>query len=75
LFLLYFSIGSRGRSIELISNYFPITTYTDWSLKCLNQYRVDFNPVQERIIQRGRVVFNEGQRGQLPPAAKFENIS
>jgi len=51
LFLLYFSIGSTGQSIELISNYFPITTYTDWSLY---QYRVDFNPPQDRInIQRG----------------------
>jgi len=50
LFLLYFSIGSKGQPTELISNYFPITTYTDWSLY---QYRVDFNPVQERTnIQR-----------------------
>ncbi|KAF0721066.1 piwi-like protein Siwi, partial [Aphis craccivora] len=42
--------GSKGQPTELISNYFPITTYTDWSLY---QYRVDFNPVQERTnIQR-----------------------
>ncbi|KAE9522365.1 hypothetical protein AGLY_017243, partial [Aphis glycines] len=41
---------SRGQSTELLSNYFPITTYTDWNLY---QYRVDFNPVQERKnIQR-----------------------
>jgi len=49
--LLYFAIGSGGQSVTLVSNYFPITTYTDWSLY---QYRVDFNPVQDRInIQRG----------------------
>jgi len=43
-------IGSRGQPTELISKYFPITTYTDWSFY---QYRVDFNPVQERTnIQR-----------------------
>ncbi|XP_050063196.1 piwi-like protein Siwi [Aphis gossypii] len=43
--------GSIGKPIELIANYFPITTYTDWSLY---QYRVDFNPEQERInIKRG----------------------
>ncbi|XP_022160802.1 piwi-like protein Siwi isoform X2 [Myzus persicae] len=43
--------GAGGQPINLISNYFPITTYTDWSLY---QYRVDFNPVQDRInIQRG----------------------
>ncbi|KAE9523124.1 hypothetical protein AGLY_016478 [Aphis glycines] len=43
--------GSRGKPIELIANYFPITTYTDWSLY---QYRVDFNPEQESInIKRG----------------------
>lgn len=51
LFLLYFSIGSRGQPTELISNYFKTTTYPDWSLY---QYSVDFNPVQERTnIQRG----------------------
>ncbi|XP_027854008.2 piwi-like protein Siwi [Aphis gossypii] len=43
--------GKGGQSIELISNYFPITTYTDWSLY---QYRVDFKPEQDRInIKRG----------------------
>ncbi|KAF0765863.1 piwi-like protein Siwi, partial [Aphis craccivora] len=43
--------GAGGQSIELISNYFPITTYTDWSLY---QYRVDFKPEQDRInIKRG----------------------
>jgi len=53
MFCFYYilSIGEGGQNIELISNYFPITTYTDWSLY---QYRVDFNPVQDRInIQRG----------------------
>lgn len=53
MFCFYFilSIGEGGQKIELISNYFPITTYTDWSLY---QYRVDFNPEQDRInIQRG----------------------
>ncbi|XP_016658527.1 piwi-like protein Siwi isoform X1 [Acyrthosiphon pisum] len=44
-------LGNGGQDIQLTSNYFPITTYTDWSLY---QYRVDFNPVQDKInIQRG----------------------
>lgn len=44
-------IGKGGQDIQLTSNYFPITTYTDWTLY---QYRVDFNPVQDIInIQRG----------------------
>lgn len=44
-------LGKGGQDIQLTSNYFPITTYTDWSLY---QYRVDFNPVQDKInIQRG----------------------
>jgi aubergine-like protein len=30
----------------LLSNYFPITSYTNW---CLYQYRVDFNPEEDRI--------------------------
>ncbi|XP_060874625.1 piwi-like protein Siwi [Metopolophium dirhodum] len=44
-------IGKGGQDIQLTSNYFPITTYTDWSLY---QYRVDFNPIQDKInVQRG----------------------
>jgi len=51
LFFYILSIGKGGRDIQLTSNYFPITTYTDWSLY---QYRVDFNPEQERTnIRRG----------------------
>jgi len=52
LFLLYFSIGTAtGQPIQLIANYFPITTYPNWSLY---QYRVNFSPVQEKInIKRG----------------------
>jgi len=47
LFLLHFFIGSGGQPIQLITNFFQIsTTYTDWSLY---QYQVDFNPVQNRI--------------------------
>lgn len=30
----------------LKSNYFPITSYTNW---CLYQYRVDFDPEEDRI--------------------------
>jgi len=46
-----FSIGTGGQHIQLLSNYFPITTYTNWSLY---QYRVDFKPEQDRIhIKRG----------------------
>lgn len=34
-----------------MSNYFPITSYTNW---CLYQYRVDFNPEEDRIaVKRG----------------------
>lgn len=51
MFYFLYNIGSGGQSIALLANYFPITTYTDWTLY---QYRVDFNPPQSRInIQRG----------------------
>ncbi|CAI6362543.1 unnamed protein product [Macrosiphum euphorbiae] len=44
-------LGKGGQEIQLTSNYFPITTYTDWTLY---QYRVDFNPEQDKVnIQRG----------------------
>lgn len=44
-------LGTLGQPIKVLANYFPITTYTKWSLY---QYRVDFNPPQDRInIQRG----------------------
>jgi len=36
--------GISGKNISLLSNYFPITSYTNW---CLYQYRVDFNPEEE----------------------------
>ncbi|KAF0741943.1 piwi-like protein Siwi, partial [Aphis craccivora] len=43
--------GSRGQPIKLTANFFPITTYADWSLY---QYRVDFKPEEESInIKRG----------------------
>lgn len=29
-----------------MANYFPITSYANW---CLYQYRVDFNPEEDRI--------------------------
>ncbi|XP_060846985.1 piwi-like protein Siwi [Rhopalosiphum padi] len=38
--------GTSGQPIKLLANYFPITSYTNW---CLYQYRVDFNPEEDRI--------------------------
>ncbi|XP_001949497.1 piwi-like protein Siwi [Acyrthosiphon pisum] len=38
--------GKSGQTVPLLANYFPITSYTNW---CLYQYRVDFNPEEDRI--------------------------
>ncbi|CAI6359066.1 unnamed protein product [Macrosiphum euphorbiae] len=38
--------GHSGQPVKLLANYFPITSYTNW---CLYQYRVDFNPEEDRI--------------------------
>lgn len=52
---MYFSyfvfLGRAGQPVKLMTNYFPITSYTNWSLY---QYRIDFNPVEDRIgVQKG----------------------
>lgn len=39
-------LGSSGQQVQLITNYFPIKTCPNWTLY---QYRVDFNPVDDRI--------------------------
>jgi len=44
--MLKFSLGNSGQPVKLLANYFPITSYTNW---CLYQYRVDFNPEEDRI--------------------------
>ncbi|XP_060844789.1 piwi-like protein Siwi [Rhopalosiphum padi] len=38
--------GTSGQPVKLLTNYFPITSYTNW---CLYQYRVDFNPEEDSI--------------------------
>jgi aubergine-like protein len=39
----------------LLSNYFPIKTYTNWTLY---QYRVDFNPKEEKVMVRRGLLSN-----------------
>lgn len=47
----YYLLGTLGVSVTVTTNYFPITTYTNWNLY---QYRVDFNPPQDSInIRKG----------------------
>jgi len=41
-----YTLGTSGQPIKLLANYFPIITYTNW---CLYQYRVDYNPEEDRI--------------------------
>lgn len=44
-----------------MANYFPITSYTNW---CLYQYRVDFNPEEDRIgTKRGLVAQHRERLG------------
>ncbi|KAF0750221.1 52 kDa repressor of the inhibitor of the protein kinase-like isoform X3, partial [Aphis craccivora] len=51
LFDKFFTLRSRGKPIKLIANFFPTTTYRDFSLY---QHKVDFNPEEESInIKRG----------------------
>ncbi|KAJ8686462.1 hypothetical protein QAD02_022256 [Eretmocerus hayati] len=43
--------GSHGRPIELRANYFKLLSTTDW---CLNKYRVDIEPEEDRnVIRKG----------------------
>ncbi|XP_011301414.1 protein aubergine [Fopius arisanus] len=43
--------GNIGERIQLLANYFKITTKPDW---CLYQYRVDFAPEEDRtIVKKG----------------------
>lgn len=45
--------GKTGQPLELITNYFPLTSYTNWSLY---QYQVDFSLEVEMIgVQRGLI--------------------
>lgn len=58
---IFVLLGTLGQPLTLITNYFPITTYTDWSLY---QYRVDFNPPQDSLsIQRGLLSVHKNKLG------------
>ncbi|XP_050436939.1 piwi-like protein Siwi [Adelges cooleyi] len=39
--------GTSGQPVALLANYFPITSNSKW---CLYQYRVDFDPDEDRIF-------------------------
>ncbi|KAL5238818.1 hypothetical protein ACI65C_006228 [Semiaphis heraclei] len=56
--------GTSGQPIQLLANYFPMTSFKNW---CLYQYRVDFNPEEERIsTKRGLLAqHRERLRGYL----------
>lgn len=53
------SSGFSGQPIQLFANYFPITTYTNWSLY---QYRVDFNPEMDRISTKRGLLAQHRER-------------
>lgn len=45
--------GSFGDTVKLQANYFKLITQTDW---CLYQYRVDFEPDEERTGIRKKLL-------------------
>ncbi|XP_025413439.1 piwi-like protein Siwi isoform X2 [Sipha flava] len=47
--------GASGQPVSLISNYFPIKTYTNWTLY---QYRVDFSPEEDKVMVRRGLLSN-----------------
>lgn len=51
--------GTTGQPVSLKANYFPITSYTNWSLY---QYRVDFCPEEDRIMIKKRLVGQHRER-------------
>ncbi|VVC26674.1 Piwi domain,Ribonuclease H-like domain,PAZ domain [Cinara cedri] len=51
--------GNTGKKISLVSNYFPITAYAQWSLY---QYRVDFNPEEDLIGTKKRLLGQHRER-------------
>lgn len=53
------SVGSSGSEVRLLANYFPITSYTNW---CLYQYRVDFDPEEDRISTKKGLLAQHKER-------------
>ncbi|XP_025194220.1 piwi-like protein Siwi [Melanaphis sacchari] len=51
--------GANGQTVKLLANYFPITSYTDW---CLYQYKVVFNPEEERISTKRGLLAQHRER-------------
>lgn len=59
--LFFIFSGSHGQPVTLKANYFPITSYTNW---CLYQYRVDFEPEEDRIgTKRGLLAQHRDRLG------------
>ncbi|KAL5239162.1 hypothetical protein ACI65C_006572 [Semiaphis heraclei] len=51
--------GTSGQPVKLLANYFPITSYTNW---CLYQYRVDFDPEEDRISTKRGLLSQHRER-------------
>ncbi|XP_050528638.1 piwi-like protein Siwi [Daktulosphaira vitifoliae] len=51
--------GNSGSTVTLLANYFPITSYTTWSLY---QYSVNFEPHEERAPIKKGMLKQHGQR-------------
>ncbi|KAL4154233.1 hypothetical protein QTP88_002060 [Uroleucon formosanum] len=51
--------GTSGQPVKLLANYFPITSYTNW---CLYQYRVAFNPEEDRISTKRGLLAQHRER-------------
>ncbi|KAL5239075.1 hypothetical protein ACI65C_006486 [Semiaphis heraclei] len=51
--------GTSGQQVKLLANYFPITSYTNW---CLYQYRVDFDPEEDRISTKRGLLSQHRER-------------
>jgi aubergine len=59
IFNLCYVLGTSGQPVKLLANYFPITSYTNW---CLYQYRVDFNPEEDRISTKRALIAQHRER-------------
>lgn len=57
----YLFSGTSGKHIRLISNYFPIMSYTNWNLY---QYRVEFSPeISSTNMQRALLRMHKERLG------------
>lgn len=53
--------GCSGETVILRSNYFKLMSMADW---CLYQYRVDFDPPEERtVIRKGLLKLHKNKLG------------